>query len=694
MFNKKHLPVLLCFIFAFMLCITSPNLVFAASTWNGTSSSTTWSGSGNSGDPYIISTADQLKGLADSVNNGTSYSGDYFKLGDDINLGNYAWTPIGGACSILNGVPTGKYFAGVFDGNNKTISGINISNPAASTGAYGLFGYVNGGVIGNLKVAGSLNMGTSAINEIGAVVGYTNGSIYNCHSAMNVCVNNASASQAGGIAGVVENTNTSKILNVQYCSNTGTVTGRGRVGGIVGAVYCVSNGGVVVDECYNTGNLTTVGTSTKSYVGGIVGYCRGYITSCYNQGNLSTYGGHYQGGIVGILQGSNPTARMSYCYNTGIFSGASTSYDQALWASADRSFSVTITDCIYSDKVTTDSNVRITQSADRTWGNCHGVINLADTDMQGEKALESLNATANGTKYGFAQSGGYPILVWQSNPDWIVNDLGSSTTPTASGTDTDEAGAVFLDGTAQTNGNGTKSSPYNNFADAEKAVATASNKTIYITGQVTVSDSQTWSLSGAEIKRSYTYNGYLVNVADGDSLTLKDITIDGNNYNAKTNPKGLTISNGSLINVTGGTLNVGTGAILQNNYGNSGGAIRISGGNTTMTGGTINGNTAASNGAGVAVYGGTFTITPSKATDAFNLVDSIYLGTGQKLSVGATLENITGTLNVQAADPASGRVIAQVAGAYPKLTDEDLGEVVYSGKTLVLNGNSNQIQIQ
>ena len=95
---------------------------------------------------------------------------------------------------------------------------------------------------------------------------------------------------------------------MRYCSNTGAVTGRGRVGGIVGAVYCVSNGGVVVDQCYNTGYITSTYSYTKIFSGSIVGYCRGYISNCYNWGNLETNNGHYLAGIVGLLQGANPVA--------------------------------------------------------------------------------------------------------------------------------------------------------------------------------------------------------------------------------------------------------------------------------------------------------------------------------------------------------------------------------------------------
>ena len=143
--------------------------------------------------------------------------------------------PIGGHCSIENGVPVGPYFSGTFDGDNHTISGINISNPSVGTGAYGLFGYVRDGTIANLNVSGVLDMEGKDVDIVGAVVGYTSGSLYNLHSSVVVSGLDpvGSASHAGGIAGVVENNDSESVLCVRYCSNTGDVAARGRVGGIV-----------------------------------------------------------------------------------------------------------------------------------------------------------------------------------------------------------------------------------------------------------------------------------------------------------------------------------------------------------------------------------------------------------------------------------------------------------------------------
>lgn len=424
-------------------------LTGGAAAWDGSTADTDWSGAGTADNPWIIGSAEELKGLANRVNTGTTYSGKYFRMGADINLENYAWVPIGGACTLdaTTGVPIGAHFDGVFDGYNHTISGINVSNPASGTGAYGLFGYVgSGGVLANMSVAGSLNMGTLKINQIGGVVGYSQGSLYNLHSSVTVYMNDTSceASMAGGIAGVVENINSSTTLYVRYCSNTGAVTGRGRVGGIVGAVYCVSNGGVVVDQCYNTGYITSTYSYTKIFSGGIVGYCRGYISNCYNWGNLETNNGHYLAGIVGLLQGANPVASLSNCYSTAVFTAGhyAASHDRWLYGTADFSPAVHITNCFW---LPDPSNSDITQPYDPSgsWGTQVNMSAVSAAQLQGTADMTGCEPNDSGVfsgyivpdylgaadpdnaygSYGWTYSGTgtYPVLHWQLMPNLYIN---------------------------------------------------------------------------------------------------------------------------------------------------------------------------------------------------------------------------------------------------------------------------------
>ena len=75
-----------------------------------------------------IDSAEELAGLAKEVNNGNSFDNVLFKLTTDIDLSNREWTPIGyGSYSNGTGVVTGYAFSGIFDGQNRTISGFNFS---------------------------------------------------------------------------------------------------------------------------------------------------------------------------------------------------------------------------------------------------------------------------------------------------------------------------------------------------------------------------------------------------------------------------------------------------------------------------------------------------------------------------------------------------------------------------------------
>jgi hypothetical protein len=84
---------------------------------------------------FTISTAEQLAGLAKLVNDGTTnFNGKTINLGADIDLENIEWIPIGSYY--------GTWFGGVFDGTEKTVSGIKVTDNTIPE--VGLFGYVRG----------------------------------------------------------------------------------------------------------------------------------------------------------------------------------------------------------------------------------------------------------------------------------------------------------------------------------------------------------------------------------------------------------------------------------------------------------------------------------------------------------------------------------------------------------------------
>ncbi|MDR3294401.1 MAG: hypothetical protein LBT26_01035, partial [Clostridiales Family XIII bacterium] len=87
---------------------------------------------------------------------------------------------------------------------------------------------------------------------------------------------------------------------------------------------------------------------------------------------------------------------------------------------------------------------------------------------------------------------------------------------------------------------------------------------------------------------------------------------------------------------------------------------------------------------------GTLTITPTVA-GTLTISDVIYLANGIYFYVGSTLTNLDDDLNIQMANPASGQIVAQVAGSYTTFATGDLG--ILAGYTFVYNGTNTQILI-
>ncbi len=219
------------------------------------------------------------------------------KLMNDINLEGNAdntashWTAIGK--DDLNP------YTGTFDGDNKTISGLYIET---NTSHQGLFGYVNGGTIKNLKLSNPTITGNYSV---GGVVGENHGTVENV-KVIDGTVTGNSGTNNGSVGGIVgENYGT---VTTSY--NTSKVSGIGNVGGVVGW-----NTRGTVTASYNTGEVD----SEIASAGGVVGHNkRGSITASYNTGVVS--GSSYNiGGVVGYNQGGIVTA----VHNTGALTGGS-----------------------------------------------------------------------------------------------------------------------------------------------------------------------------------------------------------------------------------------------------------------------------------------------------------------------------------------------------------------------------------
>ena len=207
---------------------------------------------------YQIGTANDLfwfaglvNGTLENVEQDTAASA---VLTADIDLSGETWTPIGNYDQSSR--PNNKY-AGTFDGDGHTISGLQVSGGDC----VGLFGYVNGGMVKNLNLEITSVSGNSFV---GGVAGYNyNGTIQGCMVSGNV----SGYDWVGGVVGTNGGT-------VKGCCFAGdSVSGSNYVGGVVGDNY-----GTVEGCCFAGDSVS------GSAAGGVVGYNgNGSITACYWQ---------------------------------------------------------------------------------------------------------------------------------------------------------------------------------------------------------------------------------------------------------------------------------------------------------------------------------------------------------------------------------------------------------------------------
>ena len=292
-----------------------------SAAWDGTAD-TSWYNADDPQAEYVITTAEQLAGLAELVDGGNDFAGVTIKLGNDIVLNaegstDNNWNPIGIATdyaefdtgisgyygTIVKTVADGSLsFAGTFDGQGHEVSGLYIS---ASDNGQGLFAY-NTGTIKNFTISGTI--AKAGGDFVGAAAGFNAGTIADVVSQVTITVG---SSNVGGIVGYNDGYMDGSVGLVIRCGNDADVTGSSRVGGIAGE----STG--TTQYCYN--KATVKGTSdSKNGIGGIVGRlgCAGgaittpKILDCYNSGPIIT-GVKWVGGITGFL---NPGATIWNCY--------------------------------------------------------------------------------------------------------------------------------------------------------------------------------------------------------------------------------------------------------------------------------------------------------------------------------------------------------------------------------------------
>ena len=376
----------------------------------------TWGSDYDAATEFTISTEAELRAFAKMANEGKNFAGKTVKLTEDIVLGDEQWIPIAGKSKTV--------FAGTFDGQLCTISGLKIELTAEQTEILypGLFGTVSGTIknvvledisISSPKstggIASKLNSGTiesCSVNgsitvtankhgkfsgNVGGIVGIASTSgkvgptIRNCRSDVTISTQGACA---GGIAGKVSDT------GIIDSFNYGSVEGRDRLGGIVGDLDGTVSG------CENNGTVTSNATADESSndgIGGIAGYAtvEAEVSDCINNGAVTAENCNRVGGIVGYLYAGSDVTN---CKNTASVTGNEGVGGVVGYATADDgatsnyNYGYSIVGCANSGPVSGMENVG-------------GVVGIAMGVASQKESMEGLDLEVSNCTNGAAVSG-------------------------------------------------------------------------------------------------------------------------------------------------------------------------------------------------------------------------------------------------------------------------------------------------
>ena len=258
---------------------------------------------------YEIGTAAALTKLATEVNNGNGFTGKNFKLVADIDLKNVEWTPIGTETNC---------FMGNFDGNNKVVKNLTVTNLANTYDGYayiGLFGvtegseaqhnYIKNLTIENVTISSTGNIVSAAV----AYPYYTDVENITVKGDINI----KGGDYTAGVLGYTRRCVVAKNLTIE--GNAGSIIEGGTtVGGVISDIQM--NGGLVADYS----NFKAKGLTIKAIkaVGGMSGIISGQTLDGATVENVAIVCDNIHKGIVsGSLGDKSTISNLSYSNVTG-----------------------------------------------------------------------------------------------------------------------------------------------------------------------------------------------------------------------------------------------------------------------------------------------------------------------------------------------------------------------------------------
>ena len=255
----------------------------------------TISGSGSSGDPYVITSCSDLENINGALNATYSLQNDLDCSGDGNN-----------AMIGADGTP----FTGTFNGNGHKIT-IALTDAGDEVG---LFRKTSGAHISNLWVAGTINA-MDFHQRTGGLIGYAINTtvLTSIASTVHILTADANSYTIGGIVGQLDNS----LLQDSYFK--GTVFGNEWVGGLVGYLQTST-----IARSYNAGTVTS--DSWHHPVGEIAGHVSAdsNVVNSFAVGAVTEPNGFFVADLVGGMN-SNIQNNFWDITSTGITDCADTS---------------------------------------------------------------------------------------------------------------------------------------------------------------------------------------------------------------------------------------------------------------------------------------------------------------------------------------------------------------------------------
>ncbi|TVQ71839.1 MAG: T9SS C-terminal target domain-containing protein [Balneolaceae bacterium] len=300
-FQMKNCALVLFFLFVSLSTLHSQTSGFPAAVEPD--------GQGSAGEPYQISSLENLLWMALNVSTNNDFFDFHFVQTDDIDASDSAEWDGGQGFPPIGGGGTGAKFKGFYDGQGHVITGLRINRPnTPNVGLFGHVGIAESNQSSEIKNLGLVDVVVAGARGTGTLIGRVTG---NQATLVERCFAVDGSVTGDGATGGLIGSNNSYIGNPQnrdfnprviesFADIDVIFSGKvldqanDKFGGLAG---CNQKGNII--NSYARGNVLTGSNSGTFRVGGLAGCIdnRGAISNSFSTGRVT--GGDLVGGIIG-----------------------------------------------------------------------------------------------------------------------------------------------------------------------------------------------------------------------------------------------------------------------------------------------------------------------------------------------------------------------------------------------------------